>query len=79
MSLTTTTPKITYDTDGSTVAFDFAFKLVTDLSSEIKVTLVDTSDDSETLLTEDTDYTVSVTHNSKSIHCVSSAGFMHLG
>lgn len=62
MSLTTTTPKITYDTGGATVEFDFDFKLVTNLSSEIKVTLVDSSD-AETLLVEDTDYTVSAPNN----------------
>lgn len=63
MSLTSTTPKVTYSTDGSTVAFDFTFSLATNLSGEIKVTLVDTSDDSETLLEEDTDYTVSAPNN----------------
>jgi len=63
MSLSSTTPKVTYDTDGSTTEFDFDFKLVTNDSGEIKVTLVDTSDDSETVLTEDTDYTVSAPNN----------------
>jgi hypothetical protein len=63
MSLTSTTPKVTYAADGSTVDFDFDFKLVTGLSSELQVTLVDTSDDSETVLVEDTDYTVSAPNN----------------
>lgn len=27
MALTTTTPQVTYDTDGSTLAFDFTFKM----------------------------------------------------
>lgn len=63
MTVETTTPKVTYDTDGATVAFDFSFKLVTDLSSELQVTLINTSDDSETTLVEDTDFTVSAPNN----------------
>ena len=40
MTLASTTPQITYDGDGSTVDFDFAFKMWTEtVSTELAVIL----------------------------------------
>ena len=63
MTLPVTTPQVTYDTDGATVAFDFEFKLVTNETSELTVTLINTSTEVPKLLTETTDYVVSATNN----------------
>lgn len=63
MTLSSTSPTISYATDGSTVAFDFTFPLVTNVSSEISVVLHDIAADTDTTLVENTHYTVSAPNN----------------
>ncbi len=63
MSLATTTPKVTYDTDGSTLEFDFAFKMwAGEISSDLAVIFNEDEDDEDTLVF-DTDYTLSAPNN----------------
>lgn len=63
MTLTTTTPQITYDTDGATLAFDFSFKMWSaTVSSELAVVFNEGETD-EATLTVVTDYTLSAPNN----------------
>lgn len=63
MTLATTTPKVTYDTDGATLAFDFTFKMwAAGVSSELAVIFNEDEDDEATLVV-DTDYTLSAPNN----------------
>ncbi len=63
MTLTTTTPQITYDTDGATLAFDFAFKMWTDaVDNEIAV-VFQSGETDEATLALNTDYTLSAPNN----------------
>lgn len=63
MSLTTTTPKITIATDGSTLAFDFSFKMWQEtVEAEIAVIFQEGESDEATLALN-TDYTLSAPNN----------------
>jgi len=63
MSLTTTTPKVTYDTDGSTLDFDFSFKMwATNVSTDLAVIFNEDETDEDTLI-YGTDYTLSAPNN----------------
>lgn len=63
MSLTTTTPQVTYDTDGATLAFDFAFKMWSaTVGSELAVVFNEGETDEATLALN-TDYTLSAPNN----------------
>lgn len=63
MTLATTTPQITYDTDGSTLAFDFAFKMwQATVDDEIAVVYQSGETDEATLALA-TDYTLSAPNN----------------
>lgn len=63
MTLATTTPQITYDTDGTTLAFDFAFKMwQSTVADEIAVVFQEGESD-EATLTVNTDYTLSAPNN----------------
>lgn len=63
MSLATTTPKVAYDTDGATLAFDFSFKMWADnISTDLAVIFNEDETDEETLVV-DTDYTLSAPNN----------------
>lgn len=66
MALTTTTPRIAYDTDGSTLEFDFSFKMWADnISTQLAVIFNEDETDEETLVV-DTDYTLSAPNNNYS-------------
>ena len=63
MSLTVTTPKITLSTDGSTLTFDFAFKMWQEtVNTEIAVIFQEGESDEATLALT-TDYTLSAANN----------------
>lgn len=63
MSLTTTTPQVTLDTDGSTLAFDFSFKMwQATVEDEIAVVFQEGESDEATLALT-TDYTLSAANN----------------
>ena len=63
MTLATTTPQITYDTDGATLAFDFEFKMwQTTVDDEIAVVFQEGESDEATLALA-TDYTLSAPNN----------------
>ena len=63
MTLATTTPQITYDTDGATLAFDFAFKMwQATVDDEIAV-VFQLGETDETTLALATDYTLIAPNN----------------
>ncbi len=63
MTLSTTTPQITYDTDGATLAFDFAFTMwLASVDDEIAVVYQEGETDEATLALN-TDYTLSAPNN----------------
>ena len=63
MTLSTTTPKVTLDTDGSTLAFDFSFKMwVSAVETELAVVFNEDETDEATLALN-TDYTLSAPNN----------------
>lgn len=63
MTLSITTPQETYDTDGATLAFDFAFKMwQTKVGTELAVIFNEGEDDEATLALI-TDYTLSAANN----------------
>lgn len=63
MSLSTTTPKVTTDTDGSILAFDFSFKMWSaTVGTELAVVFNEGETD-EATLTLNTDYTLSAPNN----------------
>lgn len=63
MTLATTTPQITYDTDGATLAFDFSFKMwQATVEDEIAVVFNEGETDEATLALT-TDYTLSAPNN----------------
>ncbi len=66
MTLTTTTPQVTYDTDGSTLEYDFAFKMwLATVEDEIAVVFQEGESDEATLALN-TDYTLSAPNNNYS-------------
>ena len=63
MTLAITTPQVTYDTDGATLAFDFSFKMwQATVDDEIAVVFQEGEDDEATLALT-TDYTLSAPNN----------------
>lgn len=63
MTLTTTTPKVTADTDGATLAFDFNFKMWSaTVGDELAVVFNEGETDEATLILP-TDYTLSAPNN----------------
>lgn len=63
MSLTTTIPTLTVNTDAATVDFDFSFKMwAATVASELVVTL-DKGETTEEVLAHGTDYTLSAANN----------------
>ena len=63
MTLATTTPQVTLDTDGATLAFDFEFKMWSaTVENEIAVVFNEGEDDEATLALT-TDYTLSAPNN----------------
>jgi len=61
--LTTTTPKVTHNTDGATLAFDFAFKMwQASVDDELAVVFNEGETDEATLALN-TDYTLSAANN----------------
>lgn len=63
MSLTSTTPQVTYNTDGTTLAFDFEFKMwLASVDDEIAVVFQEGETD-EAILALATDYTLSAPNN----------------
>lgn len=63
MSLTTTTPQVTLNTDGSTLDFDFSFKMwQSTIDDEIAVVFQEGESDEATLALN-TDYTLSASNN----------------
>lgn len=63
MTLTTTTPKVTANTDGATLTFDFTFKMwAATVATEIAVVFNEDGTDEATLVLN-TDYTLSAPNN----------------
>jgi CRISPR/Cas system-associated endoribonuclease Cas2 len=61
--LTTTTPQITFDTDGATLAFDFSFKMWSDTVDDELAVVFNEGEDDEATLALTTDYTLSAANN----------------
>ncbi len=63
MTLASTTPQITYNGDGSTVEFDFAFKMWTATVSDELAVIIDEGESTEETLIYGTDYSLSAPNN----------------
>ena len=63
MTLASTTPQVTYDGDGSTVDFDFAFPMWTDTVSDELAVILDEGETTEATLIYGTDYSLSAANN----------------
>lgn len=63
MSLTTTTPKITIATDGSTLTFDFSFKMWQETVEDEIAVIFQEDESDEATLALNTDYTLSAPNN----------------
>lgn len=63
MSLTTTTPTVTHNTDGSTLDFDFAFKMWQATVEDEIVVIFQEGETDEATLVLTTDYTLSAANN----------------
>jgi CRISPR/Cas system-associated endoribonuclease Cas2 len=61
--LTTTTPQITFDTDGATLAFDFSFKMWSDTVDDELAVVFNEGEADEATLALTTDYTLSAANN----------------
>lgn len=63
MSLSTTTPKVTTNTDGTTLAFDFAFKMWSATVEDELAVVFNEDETDEATLTLNTHYTLSAPNN----------------
>ncbi len=66
MTLATTTPQVTADTDGSNLAFDFEFKMWQSTVEDEIAVIFNEGEDDEATLTLTTDYTLSAPNNNYS-------------
>jgi len=65
--LTTTTPQVTLNTDGSTLAFDFAFKMWQATVDDELAVVFNEGESDEATLALNTDYTLSAANNDYSL------------
>ena len=63
MSLTTTTPSVTYTADGATLAYDFTFKMWQATVEDELVVVYQEGESDEATLALNTDYTISAANN----------------
>lgn len=63
MSLATTTPQVSHNTDGTTLAFDFTFKMWTDTVEDEIAVVFNEGETDEATLALTTDYTLSAPNN----------------
>lgn len=66
MTLTTTTPKVTANTDGSNLAFDFTFKMWDNTVATELAVIFNEGETDEATLVVNTDYTLSAPNNNYS-------------
>ena len=63
MTLTSTTPQVTHNTDGTTLAFDFSFKMWTATVEDEIAVVFNEGESDEATLALNTDYTLSAANN----------------